>query len=450
MLRRIAPLVRFGSPLLVALALAACASDPMRAARLAFNRGDYETALGELRALQRDDSSNSHLFGLELGVVLQALGDPKAGIAELREARDKMNELAAGNYTDWVASVFLDDRSRTWPGADYEHVMVRAVLALQDLVSGGHDAYAYAFQVLEQQEEIIRTFDPKERPSPKQAYKLVAFGNYLRAIINEQDPRGRSEAQREFAKVLELAPYFHYAKQDLQRATTGLFAAPGHGVVQILAMVGQAPHRVELKERATRDALMIAQLIWSYNRKRPFVPNIVPLPIPGLAFRDDNPDAVRVYADGVEVGTTATVTDVEATAKAEFDAMRPWALARAVIRRLLKTAVVEVGKEVVEHNEGRHRNRSDAIAIGLDILGNLWAASEGADLRCWNLLPATFQVLRVELPEGEHDITLRGMRDGHVVGEEQTVRVRVIAGYNTYVSGLVPTLRGGPAPLTSR
>ena len=66
------------------------------------------------------------------------------------------------------------------------------------------------------------------------------------------------------------------------------------------------------------------------------------------------------------------------------------------------------------------------------------------------MLPASIQVLRLELPEGVHDLAIRPLHGGQLTGEERSVRVQVVAGYNTYVSALVPTLAGGPPPMTSR
>lgn len=446
-------LQRAAATLICCAALTSCASDPMLAIRSAYEREDYVAARDGLLDLQAEDPDNAHLFGLELGIVHQAMGDAKSALRELRKARDRMDRLTVGSFTDWAGSIFFDDRSTTYAGADYEQVLVRAVLAVCDLMAGGHDAYAYAFQVLEKQRAIIDSFDPGERDSPKKAYKLVAFGNYLRAIINEQNPRDRTEAEREFAKVRELAPDFAFGADDLERSRTGRFAAPGHGVAQILAMVGRAPYRVEARHRPSRDAILIAQLIWAIMRKRRFVPNIVPLPIPTLALYTDNPDAVAVFAGGREVGRTATVTDVEKTAMIEFEALRPWTMARAVIRRVLKTIVVEGAKEVAARDEDESRRKqvqSDLIQIGLGVLGNFWAATEGADLRGWSLLPARFQALRVELPEGEHDLVLRAVKNGVAVGAEQRIRIRIHAGFNTYVLGMVPSTQGGPAPQSSQ
>lgn len=437
----------------VALGVAACASDPMVGIREAYSVGDYRSAVDRLLELKKRDASNAHLYQLELGIAHQANLDPAAAVAVLRKARDTLDTKAEGSYTDWATSVFLDDRSTSYPAADYEHVLVRVMLAVCDLMEGGHDAFAYALQVLEKQQAIIANFDSGEIESPKKAYKLVAFGNYLRGIISEQRPRGRSEAQREYAKVLELAPWHRDAKANLERATNGRFCPPGHGVVHVLSMVGRAPFRVEVREQATSDALAAAQLIWAVKKQQSFVPINVPVPIPALAFYRENPEAVAVFIGGKRVGQTALITDVEETARVEFDAMRPWVLARGVIRRTLKAAVVEGSKEVVTHNTSERRERrgeADLLRVGIDILGNIWAATEGADLRCWNLLPASFQAMRVELPEGEHDVVLRAIRNGRVVGGEQRVRVRVHAGYNTFVLGMTPTQAGGPPPMSSR
>lgn len=439
----------------IGVLLGACATDLMEPVRAAYSSGEYESARDQLIELRKSDSDNAHLYGLELAVVQQALANPKAAVTVMREARDTMDRLAEGNYTDWAASAFLDDRSTTYPGADYEHVLVRAMLALADLMDGGHDAFAYALQVRDKQQQIIASFDSEDGVNPKLAYKLVAFGNYLRAIISEQDARDRSEARREFERVAEFAPEFVHGADDLERVTNGRFAAKGNGVVHVLALVGRGPLRVELREKPTAAAIGIAQiLIAKKNRQFP-TPTFVPIPIPGLEFHQDNPDAVAVFAGGRRVGETAVLTDVEATARAEFRAMKPYVLARAVVRRLIKVAVVEGGKAAVHHNRKQKSGvtesaKTDLLDIGIGILGNLWAATEAADLRCWNLLPASFQVLRVELPEGVHDIGVRPIQGGELVGWERQVRVRVVAGYNTYVVAMVPTRDGGPTPMTSR
>lgn len=441
--------------LLAAIAAGSCSSvDPLAPMRAAFAAGDYPAAESTLRAVREDDRKNAHLYDLELGMLRQAQTDPVSAVEALRQARDGLDSHAAGSFADWAGSTFLDDRSRVYPGADYEHVMVRALLGLFDLMAGGKDAYAYGLQVLEKQQEIIRTFEPVDGENPKQDYRLVAFGNYLRAIISEADPRGRHEAKREFAKVRELAPDFAPGEEDLKRAQAGRFAPAGYGVVHVIALVGRGPFRVEVEEPVTQDIINLAQLVFSVKHSQPFVPSFVPVPIPALAFHQDNPDTVEVQIDGVPDGPTTILTDVERAAEAEFAAMRRYIIARAVVRRVLKVGVATATKAIVGHNRRKKRRHerleTGLIQVGIDLLGNLWAATERADLRCWSLLPASIQVRRIELPAGEHRVGVVPWRGAGPAGPERSVRVRVLPGYNTYVTAFVPTVGAGAPPMTSR
>lgn len=432
----------------VLLLLAACASDPMRGPREAYLAGRYQEAEQQLDKLR--SGSDRHRFALEQAVVTQALQRPKRAVELLRGARDRMDDLEEGSTLADIAQVLSDDRSRVWAGSDYERVMVRALLGCFDLMQGGHDAQAYGLQVLEKQEQLIRSFELGEgQENPKQNYKLVAFGNYLRAILNEGETRGRNQALREYRKVLEMEPGCSIAQAGVERMETGRFAEEGLGVIHVLSLVGRAPYLVQVEERATRDAMALAELIWAIGRDRPFVPNFAPVPIPALAFYENNPGGCAVFLNGERVADTEVITDIEACAKAEFDAMRPLAMARAVVRRLLKTVVAEAGNEIVENNVDRHGERA-LIQFGIGLLKNLWTATEAADLRSWQFLPASCQAARIELPAGEHELSIQATVGGRPVGEPQVLRVKVFAGYPTYVLALTPSQRGGPVPMASR
>ena len=43
----------------------------------------------------------------------------------------------------------------------------------------------------------------------------------------------------------------------------------------------------------------------------------------------------------------------------------------------------------------------------LNAAGVVWEATESADTRCWGLLPEKIQVLRIELPAGQHQLSLQ-------------------------------------------
>jgi len=434
------------APLLFATS---CAGDPMLQVRRDFASGRYELARIGLTELVQDDSDNAHVWLLERAVASLALGDPKAAIADLRRARDRFQDVQGTDYSGWFQSVLLDDRSLEYQGADFEVVLIRAIAALASLMTGNTgDANAFALQVGEKQRDIIDSFESNDGVRPKDAYKLVAFGNYLRGIVGEGALQF-DVARMQYEKVKKLEPSFPQNEENLARAQDGRIAEKGNGVVHVIALVGRGPFRVESEEPVTRDAFAIAQLMWAFFRNRATIPNIAAVKIPRLAYYPDNPTEVHVAVGGQASGVTETITDVEETARREFEAMAPYLIARAVMRRAFKVVVTEGVKEAVRPRDRKYRAENLLVDLAISGVGIAWAAMESADLRCWSLLPARFQVARLELPAGEHEIVLRAGRGGKAVGPPQRVRVRVDVGYNSYVSVMVPSTAGGPAPMTS-
>lgn len=412
-----------------------------------YEQGSYDAARDRLLALE--DGGDAHLYRAERGIVELARGEPGEATDALRASRDRMAELSSDSFFGSLGSMLLDDRQLDWSGADYEKVLIRAILAVADLMAGGRDANAYAIQVLERQREIIDAYVRDGGEKPKQDYKLVAFGSYLRAILNEEKPSARDEARLAFEQVAELEPDWPYAQADLERVRNGRHSDPGNGVLHVLGFVGLAPARVESTEPVSATALAIAQAIWIHNQRTGGIPNLTSVAIPALAFQADNPTSLVVSIDGNEVAHTETITDVNLCAQAEFEAIQPDIVARAVLRRAFKIAVTEGVKATYGENSNERSDKSMAIDFAVSLLGMLWTGVESADLRSWHLLPAYLQAVRIELPAGEYMVTLRAARDRHATGAPQQVRVRVRDGFNTYVLGIAPTLAGGAPPLTS-
>ena len=440
-----------GFLLLVVLATA-CSGPAIEDVVTQFADGDYDEALETLDDCRADDPGNSQLYDLEEAMILLAAGDPDGCVQVLRSARDQLDSLAGDSLREQVNSLLLDDRQRDWEGSDYEHVLVRALLAVAELMArgsgAGSDAEAYALQVLERQQEIIRNYQAEGETNPKAEYRLVAFGSYLRAVLNEEQPLNRDVARRSFRKALELKPGLGPAMEGLERTTTGRHSRKGHGVVHVFAMLGRGPRRVEREEVASTSAINLAKLLWAAIRGNAALPEVRAVPIPGLDFLPGNPASMLVEVDGRAEGSTRTVTDIEQVARTEFDVMQEQVVVRAILRRALKVAVVEGSKEGIRNNVESVEGRFVA-ELGASIAGLIWTSTEGADLRCWRLLPATIQVCRVELPVGEHELVLRPRSESGQLGAEQRIRVDVRDGRNTYVLAMTPTVDGGPTPLTS-
>jgi hypothetical protein len=72
------------------------------------------------------------------------------------------------------------------------------------------------------------------------------------------------------------------------------------------------------------------------------------------------------------------------------------------------------------------------------LAGIAWEATESADTRCWGLLPDTIQVLRVELPAGQHEVDLQPLVSLNAAGHRQAQSVEIANGRNTYLLAVVP------------
>ena len=462
--------MRFASAAaLFAAAAVACRGPDMGKVRESFYAGDYPGALEKLEEFERDDSDNRHRWQLEKSIVQLAQGDADGAAESLRAARDRMKDFDRYDHTAFTSvsrvaqsaqSVLTDDNALDYEPRDYETQLVYAMLAALELVRGGGDAQAYSLQGLERAQTIqadiakdtdqlyaeISEYRDLFGDNPKETYRLVGFGDFVRATLLEESPTRVSEAERAYVRAFQFSPDYPYVDEDLARVRGEVRPADGTGALWILTLTGRGPFLEETVVAHPSEALLlILKQIWSYQQDRITWPIVTGIRVPELRFYVDNPADVHVEVDGAEAGVTGTLTDIEKTAEIEFDAMHDMVVARAVFRRAVKLVMGEVVKDQVEATQNRGW---ESLLIDLGVA--IWSGTERADLRSWSLLPARLQALRVELPPGTHTVRLRaGNAAGAAVGPPVELQVRVQQGYNTYLLGMAPTLHGVPTALSS-
>jgi len=231
-------------------------------------------------------------------------------------------------------------------------------------------------------------------------------------------------------------PSFMAGQFDLARASQGAHSQRGNGVVYVFALTGRGPFKEEAVEAPSTAALLVAGEIVSAVGEQTVPPNVAPVKVPRVVSRRGNIAGIAVAADGQALGVSETITDVTQLAISQYDAIYPTVIARAVARRVLKNGVVYGGKEVAGIQKG------SLSGLAIDLAGLAWQATETADTRCWGLLPDRIQVLRIELPAGEHDLALTPVSGGGVpLGRAATQRVEVADGRNAYVLASFPDNR---------
>lgn len=413
-----------------------CASHAARAMaiRESFYANNLPVALEEIDRHKDRRLRNNDVKQLDRAIIELAQGDPQSAERLLRTVRDRFDHYEQVSLADEVGNLLADSNARAYAGEDYEKVLIRTFLALSSLMHGGEDAGAYALQTIEKQQQIIDRIKSRDEEQEAEilAYKQVAIGPYIRAMLAEESPLTLDEAAQARIQVANWAPDFRDAKSDLQRAQFESPHRPGEGTLYLFAMVGRGPIKEEVAEIATQASLLIADRIISNNSNRGLPPTLAPVKVPKVRTFTPSIQAVELVVDGQHSAETATLLDIGEMAQRQAEAHFPRVIAEAVARRVIKKGVIYAAKEGVDASPW------SAASVGLSALGVAWEATETADTRCWSLLPDQIQVARVSLPVGEHEVQLRGVR-GHLKYPGSSARkVTIRQGRHTYLMGFFP------------
>ncbi len=425
--------MRYQFPLILTILLlaggCACHADRLREVRTQFYQGSVETASITLDKYISNYPREAEAFKLDRAVVELAAGRPKEAETLLREARDALDYNSQGSLAEKAGSMLTDDTHTAYAGEDYEKILVRAMLAISNLMSGGQDATAYALQVSDMQERIIASGGEGAQQNPKLNYKKVALGEYIHGAVDEASRIDYNEAARSYTKVCSWEPSFPFGPSDVERAMHGHHSQQGSGVLYVFALVGRGPYKEETVEVAATVSMFAASAIVNATARRSVPPSIAPIKVPKVVVFHNSMNSVFVSADGRPVGPTATITDVGRLAVEQYQAVYPRVVVRAVVRRAAKEGIIYGAQEALK------TQKNSWTSLALDVGGIAWEATESADCRCWGLLPDRIQVLRVELPAGDHQIHLQPDAGfGGVLGADTAVRIE--PGRNTYLMGV--------------
>lgn len=406
--------------------------------RQEFYSGELATAETHVGELLKKPKHDKDVLELDRAMILLTTGRPKEAEKIMRGVRDRFDEFEKKDAGEIALSLVTDDNRRAYAGEDYEKVLVRAFLALSNLMYDGGDAEAYSLQITDKQSQILARLesdrekeDSPEKPAvPK--IPQVALGPYVRAMLAEERSLDYDDVIRARTQVCSFEPGFRYGREDLQRAEHSASCKPGNGVVYVFGLVGKGPIKVQEYDIPTQAALLVADQIVSATSKQSVPPTLAPVPVPKLVRRQNRIRGLEVLVGAQSAGTTATIVNVGEVAEKHYEATYPKVLAYAVARRVIKKGLVYAAKE------GASAQNSPGIDIAMTLAGMAWEASETADTRCWGLLPDQIQVLRVELPEGRHSLNLQPVDEYGRFGVAEPVSVEVRDGRNTYVLANFP------------
>ena len=392
------------------------------APRSAFYANDLVNAKQSLARLTEKPKTDASVVELDLALVELFEGNLSSAEQRLRSIRDTWEHYEQESLSENATSYLLDDQVRSYAGEDYEKILVRVFLTFCSLLGDGVDAESYSLQTLEKQKELAGHAQERwDEGLDEDNYCIPAVAPYLRGVLQESRFTEYRDAGRQFQRAASLVPDCLFLQEDIERCTTGVHSAPGHGVVHVIALVGQGPYKIEKTQPASQAALRIADVIVSSTGKHSVPPTLAPVKVPHITCPPKPFDLIGVAVNGVETSTTLPISDLHRLAESSFAAKQPEIVARSIARRVIKKGAIYAAKDELDVN-------SQLASLAMDAMGVVWEAAESADTRCWGLLPREIQVLRLELPEGEHNLRLEPVTAGTPVSEGKSVKVRVVNG----------------------
>lgn len=485
---------RFAAGCLLALALSACSalvSYPGRVgpARDAMAAGNLPQAMQLLQTRRFDRSGNNikpthddHIcYALEDGTLNQLAGQYAqsskifAEIEDLMKQNDQRAMISIGKTLQQISAGTINDKTIAYEGAGFERVFMHSLEALnyvmQQDTQGARveikKGYQAASRIREYKAREIEELDkqPKNQgfnqdqafSSANQQLQSQAWWNDLQNAANViHDPYQNGFAYYLSSLVYEangdygdafidcksaynLIPNCPAVRADVCRLAdkTGM-ADEKQKYVQAC---GEPPARLEksgdvavvfqcgLAAQKNEFKIRVAFPVWKRGRDGA-PPEIIPvmqsMAVPYYLLIPTAAAGLEVAEDGKALGRTALAVNMDALALRELRDEYPAILTRAILR----VGVRVVGQ--VAAIEGSN-NANDALLFSIAISA-LSDVLEQADLRAWLTRPANVQVARINLPAGNHNLSLNLLDANGAVIDRRTVAVKVEADKISFIN----------------
>ncbi|MFO0728733.1 MAG: hypothetical protein U1E65_33455 [Myxococcota bacterium] len=409
--------------------------------RPAMVKGDWKVAVAAMEKAKDKPYGEKDrvMYWLNLGTVMHYADQGDASNENLFKAEAAMQELWTTSVTAEASKVIANETAQSYGGEDFEKVLVYVYTALNNAKAGKlSDASTEARRADEFLKKMLVQYDKEGGEGT--VYKQDAFILWLVGLFYEMEGstndafityKAAHEAYKtDYAGTFGMSmPKF--LGEDLVRTAKMLgftddantfgteFGATGEtqakladsGEVIVIHGNGEAPSKRELFFDGTMPDNYVMRIA---------IPEFVAVP-PRTAYAEISSDGVSAKSEMAE-----PVTDI---CLKNFELRLPAIKARALARAIVKYAATKAAQAA-----GGGSNSTAGALLGL--AGNIVAAAtEAADMRSWNTLPANFGVGRIWLPPGPHTITVQ-FKDGsgYEVNKAQTFQVNVEAGKRTILS----------------
>jgi len=381
--------------------------------------------------LRQTKGKDRLLYALERGRIAQLAGDAATSkesfelaisIFRQQEEQAMLSATGAGRQ---ALSIIINDKAVEYRGLGFERVMAHVFQAENYLAAGDLDGAAVEMRnVNAAQDEALREHeqeidDAKKAADEKKVNVDLASGDagtvfsqmdaaaskvknsfqngyasYFSGLVSEL-MREPGDAYIEYKKVLGFAPENPYVQADVMRLAKAL------GMREDLAALQKKyPAVAGVKPRAADQGTLV--VLFEEGSVPQKEGALIPLPMGSgliaVAFPFYRgpwvaPQTMTVTVDSLQPQVTAPIADMGAIViKALKERIAAMAV-KQIIRSSAKGVAVYQAKK--------------QLGILGEIAGSIYnVLSEQPDTRCWISLPRHAQIVRMNVPSGDHAVTL--------------------------------------------
>jgi len=358
---------------------------------------------------------------MNVGLLRRLNKDYKGSNDAFNLAKEKISELYSTSISEQAGAAITNDESISFQGYKFEQVLVHLYMASNYLSMGDIDSSRV--ELLQSQVKMDEWGEPKDE-TPFMRYfsgimfemlgeedtATVSYRKAVDAYRNTKEKHGlnvpatlKHDLLRMLARMKLWGEYKDY-KNQFGMPKYKAPSTKGKGELIVVFGNGMAPQREEklFQTFAPSLALNVKVAVPDYPNP-PVVLNKVRLNIDGKYYP-------------LEV-----VSNIDGLARAALSEDMPLITTRAIAR-----AVIKKKAEEEAGNQGGFLGQLAMMAVN--------QGTEIADTRCWNTLPQEFELARVFLPQGEHEVKIEVIGPTGAVVDTVKRKVKIKAGAKSVVS----------------
>lgn len=394
-------------PLFVFSLLVSCVSYQSRVkqARDQLADGQPTEAAAFFAQKAQEEGKDQVLYMLDYGLSLHEAGDLKKS-NETLIAVDRLAEVK-----DYVSlsreagSLFLNESLIQYKSERFENLLINAYLALNFTLMGDFENALVECRRIEE-----KAYKQKLENEDK---RKIFYARYLSAMIWEAE-RNWDSAYIDYMNAYKIRSGLEYLKKDLMRA-----AWRARRFDELKKWQKQFPgfdlNQIKKEAREMGELVFVYQQGW-IPRKRPRPENFR---FPYLVRQAASLTQARLEINGKKYPGTETLYSVGDEAIRTLNNDYKYLVAKKVAGFIAK----EVAADQI-------RQKNETLGLIAKIAMH---AADQADLRQWSTLPDTFQLSKVSLPPGQHNIVIWASGSA---GETKVWEgpVQIIKGKKTFIT----------------